>query len=95
MDMSIEIVYADSPQAKGRIERLFGFFQDRLIKEMRLKEIKDYEEANRYLQEEFLPWYNRNYTLSVESVYRELPKSKSLDLVFTIRYQAKVYQLLR
>ena len=105
-ELNIEIVYASSPQAKGRIERLFGFFQDRLIKEMRLKGIKDYEEANRFLQEEFLPWYNSHYTLSVESTYRELSKDKDLDLIFTIRhprkvnndntvrFKGKVYQLL-
>ena len=105
-ELNIEIVYANSPQAKGRIERLFGFFQDRLIKEMRLKGIKDYDEANRFLQEEFLPWYNSRYTLSVESAYRELSKDKDLDLIFTIRhprkvnndntirFKGKVYQLL-
>jgi len=89
-ELAIEIVYANSPQAKGRIERLFGFFQDRLIKEMRLKGIKDYESANRFLEEEFLPWYNSQYTLSVENAYRELTKNKDLDLIFTIRYQRKV-----
>jgi hypothetical protein len=88
--LNIEIVYANSPQAKGRIERLFGFFQDRLIKEMRLRGIKDYEEANRYLEEEFLPWYNSNYTHSVESVYRQLEGGKDLELIFTIRYPRKV-----
>jgi len=56
--LNINIVFANSPQAKGRIERLFRFFQDRLIKEMRLKGIKNYVEANKFLEEEFLPWYN-------------------------------------
>jgi len=89
-ELNIEIVYANTPQAKGRIERLFGFFQDRLIKEMRLRGIKDYEEANRYLEEEFLPWYNSKYTRSVESVYRQLGGDKDLDLIFTIRHPRKV-----
>jgi transposase len=105
-EFNIDIVYANSPQAKGRIERLFGFFQDRLIKEMRLKGIKDYEAANRFLEEEFLPWYNSHYTLSVESIYRELTKTLDLELIFTIRhprkvnrdntvrFKGKVYQLL-
>jgi hypothetical protein len=62
--LNINIVYANSPQAKGRIERLFRFFQDRLINEIKLKEIKDYETANRFLEEEFLPWYNSHYILS-------------------------------
>lgn len=105
-ELNIEIIYANSPQAKGRIERVFRFFQDRLIKEMRIKGIKDYESANRFLEEEFLPWYNIHYTLSVKSAYRELTKDKDLELIFTIRhprkvnrdntvsFRGKVYQLL-
>jgi len=89
-ELTIEILYANSPQAKGKIERLFGFFQDRLIKEMRLQGIQNYKDANRFLEEEFLPWYNSHYNLSVESTYRELPQDKNLDLIFTIRYQRKV-----
>jgi hypothetical protein len=75
---------------KAKIERLFGFFQDRLINEIRLKGIKDYETLNRFLEEEFLPWYSSHYTLSVESTYRELTKDKDLELIFTIRHQRKV-----
>ena len=105
-ELNINIVYANSPQAKGRIERLFGFLQDRLIKELRLRKIKDYETANRFLEEEFWPWYNNRYLLQIESVYRELPERLNLDLVFslkqvrkvnrdnTIRYKGRVYQLL-
>jgi hypothetical protein len=54
-DLGIAILYAHTPQAKGRVERLFRFFQDRLIKEMRLAGITDYTQANRFLQEQFLP----------------------------------------
>jgi len=105
-ELNISIVYANSPQAKGRIERLFGFLQDRLIKELRLKKIKDYESANKFLEEEFWPWYNNRYMLQTESVYRELPEGLNLDLVFsvkqirkvnrdnTIRYKGRLYQLL-
>ncbi len=105
-ELNIEMINAHSPQAKGRIERLFGFFQDRLIKEMRLKGIKRYEEANRFLEEEFLPWYNSRYTLEVESVYRPVEPGVDLELVFTkrywrkagkdnvIRYQGRFYQLV-
>ena len=45
-ELDIAILYAHTPQAKGRVERLFGFFQDRLIKEMRLAGITDYTQAN-------------------------------------------------
>lgn len=57
---------------------------------MALRGIKTYEEANRFLQEEFLPWYNSNYTLSVESAYRQLDEGKDLDLIFSIRHPRKV-----
>jgi len=105
-ELNIAMIPANSPQAKGRIERLFRFFQDRLIKEMRLKGIKDYNQANQFLQEEFLPWYNKNYTLEVESAYKALPKKVNLELIFsikeprkvnkdnTISYQGKIYQLI-
>lgn len=51
-----------SPQAKGRIERLFGTFQDRVVKEMRLRGISTIEEANKFLQG-YLPEYNRRFTV--------------------------------
>jgi hypothetical protein len=54
-ELSIEPIVAYSPQAKGRIERLFKTFQDRLIKEMRLRNISDIKTGNQFLKEEFLP----------------------------------------
>jgi hypothetical protein len=79
-----------TPQAKGKIERLFGFLQDRLIKELKLRGIKDYENANKFLEEEFWPWYNSRYGREAESVYRELPEGINLDLIFTVRERRKV-----
>jgi len=64
--LGIEPISAHSPQAKGRIERLFNTFQDRLVKELRLKKISTIEEANAFLEEEFLPDYTKKY--SVEPV---------------------------
>ena len=46
----MEVIHAQSPQAKGRVERLFGVLQDRLVKEMRLKGIKTKDEANEFLK---------------------------------------------
>ena len=54
-ELGIHVIFANSPEAKGRIERLWGTFQDRLIPEMRLRGIRSYERANEYLQEQFLP----------------------------------------
>ena len=60
-ELVIESIVAHSPQAKGRVERLFKTLQDRLIKEMRLKNISDIKTANRFLTEEFIPWFNQKY----------------------------------
>lgn len=84
-ELGTTLIPANSPQAKGRIERRFRLFQDRFIKEMRLAGVKDYDEANKFLQEKFLPWHNQRYRLEAESVYMPLPKDKNLDLVFCIK----------
>lgn len=63
-DMGIELINAHSPQAKGRIERLFGTLQDRLVKEMRLVNITTPEEANIFLREVFIPKFNRQFEVT-------------------------------
>ncbi len=60
-ELGIEAIPAKSAEAKGRVERPFLTLQDRLIKEMRLKEISNKNSGNKYLKEEFLLWYNRRY----------------------------------
>ena len=65
--LGIEPITAHSPQAKGRIERLFNTFQDRLVKELRLKNILTIEEANKFLEEEFLPAYKTKYAVEPAS----------------------------
>jgi hypothetical protein len=89
-ELDINLIPANSPEAKGRIEVTFRFFQDRFIKEMRLAGIQTYEQANQYLIEKFLPWYNARYTHSVESVYRPLTPNINLDLVFCIKKDRRV-----
>jgi len=89
-ELGIELIPANSPQAKGRIEVTFRLFQDRFIKEMRLTGIKNYKEANRYLIEKFLPWYNRRFTHEAESAYMPLPKDKDLDLIFSVKKERTV-----
>lgn len=91
-ELGITLIPANSPQAKGRIEVTFRLFQDRFIKEMRLAGIKDYEEANKFLIEKFLPYYNAKWTHKTESLYMPLPKEKNLDLVFCIKEQRTVNQ---
>ena len=65
--LGIEPITAHSPQAKGRIERLFNTFQDRLVKEMRLKNISAIDQANQFLKEEFLPSYKVKYAVEPAS----------------------------
>ncbi len=59
--VGIKLITAHSPEAKGRIERLFKTLQDRLVKEMRLLSISNPEEANKYLKEVFLPKFNKQF----------------------------------
>lgn len=90
-ELGINIIFANSPQAKGRIEIRFKLFQDRLIKEMRLAGIKNYAQANKYLLEKFLPWYNQRYTIkNLESGYLPLPQDKNLDLIFCVKKERVV-----
>lgn len=91
-ELNIQLILANSPQAKGRIERLFRLFQDRLVKELRLYGITDYENANRYLQKKFIPDYNKRFAHceGVEGVWTTLPANINLDLVFCKKYERKV-----
>jgi len=63
-ELRIEPIFANSPQAKGRVERLFGTLQDRLIKELRLQNISNIETANKFLQDKFIPDFNNRFAVS-------------------------------
>ncbi|MFC1503967.1 ISNCY family transposase [Spirochaetota bacterium] len=91
-DIGIQLITANTPQAKGRIERLFGTFQDRLVNEMRLNKIKTYEQANEYLLNIFLDYYNKRFshTAGIPSIYKKLRRKTGLDDVFCKRYVRKV-----
>ncbi len=67
-EIGIHLLYAASPQAKGRVERLFQTLQDRLIAEMHLRGITTFQEANAYLQNEFIPHqWQKKFTLPPEN----------------------------
>jgi len=90
-ELDITLIPANSPQAKGRIEVTFRLFQDRLIKEMRLAAIKDYDHANIFLNNVFLPSYNAKFSHPTsESVYAPLPNDTNLDLIFCIKQNRTV-----
>jgi Homeodomain-like domain len=60
-DLGIGRITAHSPQAKGRVERCFGTLQDRLVKALRRAGVGSLEQANRYLEQEFVPGWNRRF----------------------------------
>ena len=89
----MRLIIAGSPQAKGRIERLFGTFQDRLLKELKLYKISSIEKANNYLHNKFLPGFNKKFSnppKDKEGAWRVLPKELNLESVFSIKEQRTV-----
>lgn len=92
-ELDIVSIQANTPQAKGRIERLFRTLQDRLVMEMRLRDIKTMEQANKYLVEEFIPMFNAKFAVTPEDpipAYRELPEGLDFDELFHISEARKV-----
>ena len=59
--LAVELILANSPQAKGRVERCNGVLQDRLVKELRLAEVNDIDAANAFLAKTFLPRFNGKF----------------------------------
>src|ERR1700682_21572 len=99
---------AHSPQAKGRVERSFQTAQDRLVKGLRVAQAKTLDQANRYLETEFLPWWNqhlkvvpKNSTDAHRPLHTEHDLAASLSLVetrqvtndYTIRLASNLYQI--
>ena len=91
-DLAIHPIFALSPQAKGRVERLFGVLQDRLLAEMRLDGIQTLERANRYLQERGIRRYNRRFRRTPRSPDAAYRSDSGLDLekILSFRYEAVV-----
>jgi len=71
--LNVKIIYAKSPQAKGRVERGNRTLQDRLVKEMRLRGISTIGEANKYLKDEFIEKYNSQF--SIEDEFADIHRS--------------------
>jgi transposase len=81
-ELGIAWIAAHSPQAKGRVERNFGTAQDRLVKGMRVAGVKTLEQANQYLKETYLVWWEREMTVEPahpDNAHRPLDKSHNLD----------------
>jgi len=108
-ELGIVWIAAHSPQAKGRVERSFLTAQDRLVKGLRVAGARTLEEANRYLEEEFLPWWNQHLVVApanAADAHRPLgPEhdlgaslsqviTRQVDNDYTIRLEGKVYRMV-
>jgi hypothetical protein len=93
-ELEITLIFANSPQAKGRVERLWQTFQDRLVAEMKYYKINDIIQANQYLNNKFLPQtWNQKFTVmpkSPGSLYRAAPTSQALEEILSYKYARKV-----
>ena len=91
-DLNIEMFPASSPQAKGRIERLWETLQSRLVTEFRINKVTNIEEANKFLKE-YIPRYNSKFSVTPESkinMFLKLPKSYNLDELLCVRFERTI-----
>ncbi len=82
-DLKITVITAHSPEAKGRIERLFQTLQDRLVKELRLHKISDVKKANEFLLKVFIPDFNQRFAVSARvdgDAHQHLSKQEENNL---------------
>ncbi len=91
-DLGVEAIFANSPQAKGRVEKLFETLQDRLVAQMSLLGIKGIEAANAYSEDVFMEEFNERFAVAAsgEHRWRRLHSSVDLDKICSFRYRAKV-----
>jgi transposase len=106
--LGIELIAANSPQAKGRVERVHGTHQDRLVKKLRRQAITTHAQANAYLQGEYLAEHNRRFARAAarpEDYHRRAPCAAKLEKIFrleservisddwVVRYDNRFFQL--
>jgi transposase len=94
-ELGIKVIFAGSAQAKGRVERMNGTFQDRLIKELRLAKINNTKEANEFIKKEFIPIFSKKFNVRAkkEGNLHTKPTKKeinNLDHVFSVKKFRKV-----
>ena len=106
-ELGVRYVAANSPQAKGRIERAFRTLQDRLVKELRLKGVSTIKQANLYVERKFLPKWNRDFTIppaiSADAhrpidgldlkVILAVQVTRTVANDFTVRHKGTLYQI--
>jgi hypothetical protein len=109
-ELEVELILARSPQAKGRVERMNGTLQDRLVKALRRANISDLETANRFLDDPFLAEFNARFEVAAvgaEDWHRPLSAGTDLSRIvsiqesrvvgkdWTLRWRNRVLQLPR
>jgi transposase len=109
-ELGIVWIAAHSPQAKGRVERSFQTAQDRLVKGLRVAAAKTLEQANAYLEAEFIPWWNQTLAVapaSSDDAHRPLGQEHSLEASlsyvetrqvsndYTIQFDNQIWQIAR
>ena len=93
-ELGVDVITADSPQAKGRVERGFDTQQDRLVKELRLRGISTMEAANRYLWDDYIPKHNARFAVepaSSSNVHRTMLPDHDLDEILSLRTERTVF----
>lgn len=93
-ELGITMISAHSSQAKGRVERGFKTHQDRLVKELRLANISDIKEANKFLQEIYIPAHNARFSVkpaNATDAHRPLLKNHKLEEIFTLKTERTLY----
>lgn len=95
-ELDIRVMCANSPEAKGRVERLFGTLQDRMIKEMRLVDIKQCNHGNEFVSEKYLPDHNRRFSVPARGTtdaHRPLSSDHTARLpsIFSVQSKRRVH----
>ena len=109
-ELDVNMIFANSPQAKGRVERGFKTHQDRLVKELRLAGISSIKPANRFLLSTYIPEHNARFTVQAQkpsNAHRRLLPTHKLDRIlsiqvertllndWTLRFQNRFFQILK
>ena len=94
-ELDVVVIHANSPQGKGRVERLFETLQDRLVKELRLAGINTIAEANKFLEETFIPKFNQKFSVvprKPDNAHTPLSEEEinRLDNIFSIQFYRAV-----
>ncbi len=94
-ELDIQVIFANTPQAKGRVERMNETLQDRMIKEMRLAKINSIEQADEFIKEKFTPEFNKKFNVPAKKkgdLHRKLTKQEKdkLNNIFSIKSTRKI-----